>query len=132
MTREQPQQLQIVKGTRFEQVFHRDFKTCACEMPYISKKWNDALGTFTAVRLCCLAKAVEKLTGERLYEVYDFAPRWAWDCAELHGAEGADGTQTKVERGAPPRWLLERMVKKGVAVLNLPATTKHKGKGSRR
>ena len=108
-------------GRRFEQIFHQDVRHCDCEMPYISKKWNDALGTFTAVRLCCMAKAVEKLTGERLYEAYDFDPRWVWDCKELHQSQSEDGTVEMVERGAPPAWLLKRMRDKGVEVRNLPA-----------
>jgi hypothetical protein len=51
--------------------------------------------------------------------VLDFAPRWEWDCKGLHQAEGADGTIELVERGKPPRWLLERMLKKGIPVHNL-------------
>ena len=117
---QQAKQLPLQTGTRFEQVFHQDFRHCNCEMPYISKKWNDALGTFTAVRLCCLAKAVEKLTGERLYEVYEFEPRWVWDCNGLHQSEGADGTVEMVERGPPPKWLQKRMQDKGVPIVNLP------------
>jgi hypothetical protein len=113
-------QLPLQKGTRFEQVFHRDHRACACEMPMVSRKWNDALGTFVAVRLCCMAKAVEELTGLRLYEVYDFEPRWVWDCKGLHQAEGQDGTVEMVERGPPPEWLLKRFREKGVEVLNLP------------
>jgi len=106
---------------RFEQIFHRDHRACSCEMPMVSRKWNDALGTFVAIRLCCLAKAVEQLTGQKLYEVYDFDPRWVWDCTELHQSDGGDGTVAMVERGAPPAWLLKRMQEKGVEVLNLPS-----------
>ena len=105
---------------RFEQVFHQDFRHCNCELPYISKKWNDALGTFTAIRLCCLAKAVEKLTGEKLYEVHEFDPKWQWDCTEKHQSIGPDETVEMVERGPPPKWLLKRFQKKGVKVHNLP------------
>ena len=114
-----PKQIPM-SNKRFEQVFHQDFKHCACEMPYVSKKWNDALGTFTAIRLCCMAKAVERLTGERLYEVFEFEPRWTWDCTEKHQSEGQDGTVVMVERGPPPKWLRERFAKKGVEVRNLP------------
>lgn len=117
-----PKAQQLPMGNRrFEQVFHRNFRTCSCEMPYISKKWNDALGTFTAIRLCCLAKAVEKLTGEKLYEVYEFDPKWVWDCTEKHQSIGADGvTVEMVERGPPPEWLRERFERKGVEIKNLP------------
>jgi hypothetical protein len=113
------QQLPMV-NRRFEQVFHQDFRQCTCEMPMLSKKWNDALGTFVAIRLCCLAKAVEQLTGQRLYEVHDFDPKWVWDCRELHQCEGADGTIEMVERGPPPPWLLKRLREKGIEVPNLP------------
>lgn len=116
---QKPEQLPML-NRRFEQVFHQDFKHCSCEMPYISKKWNDALGTFTAIRLCCMAKAVEELTGLRLYEVYDFDPKWVWDCTELHQSDAGDGTVAMIERGPPPRWLLERFREKGVEVRNLP------------
>ncbi len=85
----------------------------------VTKKWNDALGTFVALRLCCLAKAVEQLTGERLYEVYDFEPAWVWDCNELHQAEAGDGTVEMTPRGKPPEWLLQRLQKKGIEVKNL-------------
>jgi hypothetical protein len=85
-----------------------------------SKKWNDALGRMVVIRLCCLAKAVEKLTGEQLYEVLDFAPRWEWDCNEVIQKAQPDGTVELEERGPPPRWLLERFQKKGIPVHNLP------------
>ena len=85
----------------------------------LSKKWNAALGTLVAIRLCCLAKAVEKLTGQRLYEVHEFAPQWVWDCCELHQSDAGDGTVEMTQRGKPPRWLLERMLKKGIDVPNL-------------
>jgi hypothetical protein len=45
----------IGNAPRFEQVFHRDHRYCDCEMPMISKKWNEALGTMVCIRLCCLA-----------------------------------------------------------------------------
>ena len=109
-----------VHRPRFEQVFHQDFRQCDCEMPMVTKKWNEALGTFVAVRLCCLAKAVEALTGQRLYEVYEFEPRWVWDCKRIEPAAQPDGTVEMVEKGPPPRWLRERMQNKGIEIKNLP------------
>ena len=103
----------------FEAIFHQDFRQCTCELPMLSKKWNDALGTFVAIRLCCMAKAMEELTGIRLYEVYDFEPRWDWDCEGLHQSIAPDGSVQMVERGRPPEWLLARLLKKGKAVLHL-------------
>ena len=123
----QPQQLPmggpaIGSAPRFEQVFHQNFRHCDCEIPMVSKKWNEALGTLVAIRLCCLAKAVEKLTGEKLYEVHHFAPRWEWDCAAVQQCADPDGTGAVVfrERGKPPKWLEKRMREKGVRIYNDP------------
>lgn len=113
------EQLPMV-NRRFEQVFHKPRRTCACAMPMLSRKWNDALGTFVTIRLCCMARAVEGLTGLKLYEVDHFDPKWVWDCAELHQAEGQDGTVEMVERGPPADWLLKRFREKGIEVRNLP------------
>lgn len=110
------------KHPRFEQVFHRDYRYCDCEMPMLSRKWNDALGTFATIRLCCMAKALEELTGLKLYEVHEFAPRWVWDCEKIENRAGPDGTVEMVEKGPPPRWLKERLLKKGLTIKNLPAT----------
>ena len=66
------------------------------------------------------ARAVERLTGLKLYEVYDFDPKWTWDCDGPIQCEGPDGTVETRPHGPPPTWLLERMRKKGVEVLNLP------------
>lgn len=126
MNKKQVKQLPLKMGTRFEQVFHRDHRACNCAMPMVSRKWNDALGVFVAVRLCCAARAVEKIAHALgievgpLYEAFDFDPKWVWDCKELHQADAGDGTVELVERGAPPRWLLERFRKKGIEVKNLP------------
>jgi hypothetical protein len=108
---------------RFEQIFHQDFRHCDCAMPMLLKKWNDALGTFVAIRLCCLARAVEKLTGQKLYEVYDFAPKWEWDCARVEPCAAADGSDALEYRmkGPPPRWLGERLKKKGLPIYNEPS-----------
>ena len=105
---------------RFEQVFHQDHRYCDCEIPMVSRKWNDALGTFVAIRLCCMAKALEELTGLKLYEVHEFAPRWVWDCDKIEPAAQPDGTVEHVQKGPPPRWLLDRMQQKGIEVKNLP------------
>ena len=108
-----------VESQRFEQVFHNDFRRCDCEMPMVTKKWNDALGTFVAIRLCCLAKAVEKLTGQKLYEVYEFDSKWEWDCNQLEQCQMPDGTVEMREKGQPPRWLRKRLEEKGKPIHNL-------------
>ena len=89
----------------------------------LSKKWNDALGTFVAIRLCCLAKAVEELLGLNLYEVHEFTPRWVWDCNTIESKTLPDGTVEQIEKGPPPQWLKERMLQKGIPILNLPEET---------
>jgi hypothetical protein len=119
------EQLPLV-NRRFEQVFHRDHRACTCEMPMVSRKWNDALGTFVGVRLCCAAKAVEKIAAHlgldvgKLYEVFDFDPKWVWDCNELHQSASDGDNVEMVPRGAPPAWLLKRMQEKGIEIRNLP------------
>lgn len=124
--RQHAEQLPLQAGTRFEQIFHRDHRGCACEMPMVSRKWNDALGTFVGVRLCCAAKAVERIAATLgievgpLYEVFHFDPKWVWDCTELHQSEGIDGSVEMTERGPPPEWLLKRFREKGIEVKNLP------------
>lgn len=105
---------------RFEQVFHQDFRHCDCAMPMIQKKWNEALGTFVALRMCCLARAVEEITGQTLYEVYDFEPRWEWDCAKKEPRTQPDGTVEVCDKGPPPNWLLTRLQQKERTVHNLP------------
>lgn len=107
---------------RFEQIFHHDFRHCDCEMPMVTKKWNDAVGTFVALRLCCLAKAVEQLTGLKLYEVYEFAPKWEWDCAQIQQCADPDGTGEVVfrPRGKPPAWLKKRLHEKDIRIYNEP------------
>jgi len=113
---------QVGRKPRFEQVFHQDFRHCDCEMPMVTKKWNEALGTMVAVRLCCLAKAVEELTGKRLYEVHEFDPRWEWDCDQIQECADPDGSNSVVyrPRGEPPKWLAARLKKKGLPIHNEP------------
>lgn len=119
------EQLPMV-GRRFEQIFHRDHRFCECEMPMTSKKWNDALGTFVVIRLCCMAKTVQKIAEKlgidtnALYEAFNFDPRWEWDCAEEHEALDENDSPTRRPRGVPPKWLRKRMHGKGIAVKNLP------------
>lgn len=105
---------------RFEQCFHADHKYCDCAIPMTLKKWNEALGTFVVLRVCCMARAVETLTGIPLMEIFDFPPGWVWDCDELHECQGDGGRIEMRPRGEPPRWLRERMEQKGIEIKNLP------------
>ncbi len=121
----QPKQIPMVNH-RFEQIFHRERRACDCEIPMVSRKWNEALGTLVDVRLCCAMKTIERIAkhldieAPALYEAFDFDPRWAWDCNERHQKTQPDGTIEMVERGAPPAWLRKRFEAKGIEVLNLP------------
>lgn len=109
-----------VKQQKFEQIFHRDSKYCDCAMPMVSKKWNDAMGTFVCIRLCCMAKALEQLTGMSLYEVFHFQPKWQWDCEEMIEKTDVTGTIQLVKRGPPPSWMAKRMKDKGIHIKGLP------------
>jgi len=91
---------------------------CDCAMPFVHRKWHRALGTFAELRLCCMAKAVEKalnLPEGSLYQILDFEPTWAWDCKQVV----TDGDGTKHELGSPPKWIKDRMQRKGVEIRNL-------------
>ena len=101
-------------AAQLRSLIQRDYHTCDCEMPYIERKWNDALGVFTEIRLCCLAKAVQELTGIVLYEVFEFQPVWEWNCNDI--VIGEDGTRHL--RGCPPKFMLERFAKRNIRVMH--------------
>ena len=107
---------------RFAQIFHREHRYCDCEIPMTLKKWQDALGTFVVIRVCCAAKALQEMLGIDLYQVFEFPPKWVWDCDELHEKD-VDGVVEMVPRGVPPRWLLKRMLARGIEIRNLPDGT---------
>ena len=117
-----PEQIDL-SDPKFKQIFHSDKRFCDCEIPMVSVKWQDNLGVFVCLRSCCAAKALEKLTGIELYQVFEFPPKWVWDCEELHQKNMGDGTVKMVPRGVPPRWQLERMLAKGIEIRNLPDGT---------
>lgn len=94
-------------------LFQRDYHTCMCPMPYVERKWSESIGVFTEIRLCCLAKAVEQLTGLKLFEVFEFTPLWTWDCLEM--VAQPDGV-SKAPRGCPPEFMLARMKERGILV----------------
>ena len=102
---------------------------CDCPMPYVHRKWHKALGVFTEIRLCCIARIIEEklglLTGS-LYKHVDFEPTAEWDCEQALD----DGKGGKTPRGAPPKWLKQRFDKKGIKVKNLNVKTKKWGEKS--
>lgn len=105
---------ELLKAKNAEAIMRRNYKSCDCEIPHLVRKWNAALGVFVEIRLCCMAKAVERLTGESLYEVFEFEPEWVWDCNETVTKDGK-----KRRKGSPPGWLLKRMQERGIQVKNL-------------
>ena len=99
-------------GKELLALFRRNYHTCMCPMPYVERKWSEAIGVFTEIRLCCLTRAVEELTGLKLFEVFTFTPLWTWDCCEL--VQQPDGTWSA--RGCPPDFMLARMKERGIVV----------------
>ena len=106
---------ELLKSENAEEVLHRNYKYCDCEIPHVARKWHAALGVFVEIRLCCLAKAVEKLTGESFYEAFEFEPEWVWDCNEMTRKQ--DGSMRR--KGNPPTWLQKRMLERGIEIKNL-------------
>jgi hypothetical protein len=53
----------------------------------------------------------------------DFEPSWEWDCDAIQKTVETLPDGTKVENefklGPPPRWIKERMDKKGIKIKNL-------------
>jgi hypothetical protein len=111
-----------------QDIIERDHRTCDCELTYVHRKRHAALGTAIEIRLCCLAKKVEELSGVprgTFFSSLDFTPSWEWDCDKPMTTEHQqpDGSiVTKMHKpGPPPQWLLERMQRKGIEVKNLPS-----------
>ena len=105
-----------LRGPGAEQLralYQRDYHTCDCPLPYVERKWSEPIGTFCELRLCCLARAVEALTGLKLFETWDFTPVWEWDCGAVVATD--DGTRRR--RGPPPAFMRERMEAKGIGVV---------------
>ena len=105
----------------------RDHRLCDCELTYVHRKRHGALGTGVEIRLCCLAKKVEELAGMpegSFFLALEFEPSWDWDCEQLQAYNKVlqDGSEIEVfkELGEPPRWLRERMEKKGLPIANDP------------
>ena len=115
-----------VQPSTEEDFISRDRRTCDCELTYVHRKRHGALGTGIEIRLCCLAKKVEEMAGlpaGAFFSTFDFEPSWEWDCDSMHTTEEtlSDGSTVKNEYrlGNPPRWLKERMDRKGIKIKNL-------------
>lgn len=87
---------------------------CDCPMPFVRRKWHRALGTFVELRLCCMARLLEEKLGlpeGTVYKVFEFEPTMEWDEMEVV----QDGKTGEMRfRGEPPKWLKQRMDKKGI------------------
>ena len=123
LTRKELEQLYCVTEKDFQS---RDHRLCDCELTFVRRKWHPALGTGIEIRLCCLAKKVEELAGlpeGSFFMALEFQPSWEWDCDEIHSVHRKQDDGSVVEtlhrQGDPPRWLRERMEKKGVPIRNL-------------
>lgn len=104
----------------------RDHRLCDCPMTYVVRKFHGALGRGMEVRICCLAREVERrfdLSEGTFLLSLDFEPTWEWDCERMQKEVKTlnDGTveERLVKTGKPPRWLRERMEKKGIPIHNL-------------
>jgi hypothetical protein len=114
------------EATSEEDFVVAEHRTCKCAMTYVHRKRHGALGTAIQVRVCCMARALERLMGVpegTFFGVIEFAPSWVWDCdhvAELEKTE-PDGTKVlyRIRRGAPPEWLRQRMEAKGIPIVNM-------------
>ncbi len=110
-----------------EEIFiARDRRTCDCALTYVHRKRHAALGVGIEIRLCCLAKKVEELTGSppgTFFFAMEFEPTWTWDCDTIQKKRRTlpDGSVVMEEGrlGNPPKWLRKRMVNKGIKIKNL-------------
>lgn len=93
------QALSAQAWAKLKELEARDYRDCDCPIPYPMRKYNPYLGTWTLLRLCCLARQLEallELPQGTFYQVVEFPPTDTWDW----------------ERGAPPPWMQKRMQKK--------------------
>jgi hypothetical protein len=102
-----------------------DRRTCGCEKPMVLRSAIPSAGTGILLRLCCLSKKFEEVMGAPVgtfYQVFDFAPSFEWDCAQLSVTKKplSNGLTefTEYRLGLPPKWIEKRMTEKGVAVKN--------------
>ena len=122
LTRKELEQMSCVTEDDFRK---RDHRLCDCEMTYVHRKRHGALGTGIEIRLCCLAKKVEEMAGlpeGTFFLSLDFDPSWIWDCRQQQcvRTKDVDGSivETFRDLGEPPRWLRDRMDKKGLEIRN--------------
>ena len=101
----------------WEDIYNKPDKIkCDCEWPNVQRSGSQALGLVIDIDLCCLAKAVEELTGKKFYRVVETEPVFVWDCEQEHIDK--EGNTQKL--GLPPKFMLERMKKNNIIILNEP------------
>lgn len=76
---------------------------CDCPWPSVQRSGSQALGLVLDIDLCCLARAVEELTGKKFYTLVEADPEFVWDCK-------GDGLN---ERRCPPKFMEERLLARG-------------------
>jgi hypothetical protein len=99
-------------NSEFAKALHSPFRAkCDCEWPRVGRSGSGALGIVVEIDLCCLARAVEKLTGEKYYRVTMTEPVFEWDAHELVPLPGTDRT---APRGPMPPYMAKRATKMGI------------------
>lgn len=91
---------------------------CDCEWPCVQRSGSQALGIVLDIDLCCLVKAVEKLTGEKFYNIVYTKPAFEWDCdCDIPVVDGTGEPTGDIKKlGMPPTYMVERMDKKGIPI----------------
>lgn len=96
--------------TDWHAAFHGPYKVvCGCEWPHVARSGSQALGLVLDIDLCCLAKAVEELTGKRFYRLTQTEPVFEWDDDKLVPDERDFSGQTLRRLGPPPPFMLRRL-----------------------
>jgi len=57
-------------GQSVKEQLPRKSDGCDCEVTYVVEKLNEFAGKALRIRLCCMAKEVEKLTGKDFMSVF--------------------------------------------------------------
>ena len=95
--------------TDWHEAFHSPYKVvCNCEWPHVARSGSQALGLVIDIDLCCLAKAVEILTGQRFYRLTKTAPVFQWDADELVVDDRDPEHKQLRRRGEPPPFMVKR------------------------
>jgi len=116
-----------MEPTEWQEAYNSPYKVkCDCEYPHVQRSGSQALGIVLDIDLCCLAQAVERLTGERYYRATYTEPVFNWNpdtLVEMHPSDrrhlNCDNCYTDdIEEeghvgklGTPPPWMARRLDK---------------------